>query len=198
MRVSQIWVVCPDQHSQHSTFIIFIVSLNSWCPLVSFLSKYEVRDIWVKNYLLLVVLIPGCDSCDNVIMSRISEESQEKSASEARLRMWECLTHHFLLWIKILTKHFVCRTELTNVCLLVFQDISSLFVNFKTTLLIEQKESVISTYSANLSISWHDFTINLWPEQTMFRAIFFVLEYFAQINEWECLVRHFGMRPRHC
>ena len=42
-----------------------------------------MRDIWVKNYLLLVVLIPGCDSCgDNVIMSRISELTQETSASQ--------------------------------------------------------------------------------------------------------------------
>ena len=79
----------------------------------------RMKDIWVKNYLLLVVLIPGCDSCDNVIMSRISERSQETSASEAR--------------------HFVCRTELTNVCHLVFQDISSLFVNFRTTLLSRKK-----------------------------------------------------------
>ena len=40
----------------------------------------------VKNY-LLVVLIPDYDSCDNVIMSRISEDSQETSASqEARER----------------------------------------------------------------------------------------------------------------
>lgn len=113
-----------------TTFIIFIVSLNSWCPLVShFLPNIRsnvfvrMENIWIKNY-LLVVLIPGCDSCDNVIMSRISEASQETSASqEVRERgisdygSGECCPLQFLLLIKILTKHFVCRSERTNVSL---------------------------------------------------------------------------------
>ena len=45
-----------------------------------------MKSVCVKKF-LLVVLIPGFDSCDNVIMSRISEGSQETSASgEARER----------------------------------------------------------------------------------------------------------------
>ena len=71
-----------------TTFIIFIVSLNSWCPLVSHFfpnlrlnAFVRMKSVCVKKF-LLVVLIPGFDSCDNVIMSRISEGSQETSASQ--------------------------------------------------------------------------------------------------------------------
>ena len=77
----------------------------------------------VKNY-LLVVLIPDYDSCDNVIMSRISEDSQETSASqEARERgisgygSGEFLAPPVLALDKNPHKTFRCRSERTNVSL---------------------------------------------------------------------------------
>ena len=72
----------PDQHLQHNfhyfyRVIKFLMSSVSFLPNTFKNVFVRMKDIWVKNY-LLVVLIPGFDSCDNVIMSRISKESQER------------------------------------------------------------------------------------------------------------------------